>query len=124
MDTRAKILSMDAVSDALRTGEWRALVGLFDPLTVTQARRFADLSRDGRKLLGIVLDTDGTLLPANARAALIAGLREFDAVVIAAPGLWRALIPQGAHVQIVEDEAGERARSAEFVQFLLRRQNA
>jgi hypothetical protein len=124
MDTRSKILSMDAVFDALATGEWRAVVGLFDPLTVTQARRLADLSSDGRKLLAIVLDSADTLLAPDARAALMAALREVDAVVIAGSYSWRSLVPQHARVEIVEDEAGERARSAQFVQFILERQHA
>jgi hypothetical protein len=124
MDTRTKILSSDVVGDALATEEWLAVVGLFDPLTVTQARRLAEVRGDGRKLLVIVLESDGALLSSDARAALVAGLREVDAVVIASPQRWCSLIPPSARVEIVEDEAGERARSAEFVQFILRRQHA
>lgn len=124
MDTRSKILSPDAVPDALRTGEWLAVPGLFDPLTATQARRLAALSRPDRKVLVIVLEDSNALLPAHARAALIAGLQEVNAVVISSDNDWRTLIPEGARVQIIEDEAGERARSAEFVEFILRRQNA
>lgn len=124
MDTRQKILSDHAMSDVLANGDWLAVVGFFDPLTATQARRLAELSRRGRKLLAIVLDSRETLLSTDARAVLIAGLREVDAVVTAPPDLWRSLIPKGARVETVEDEAGERARSAEFVEFVLRRQNA
>jgi hypothetical protein len=124
MDTRSKILSADAVRTTLATGEWTVVVGLFDPLTVVQARRLAGLSQQGRKLAAIVLEIEDTLLEANARAALIAGLREVDAVAIARHDGWRPLIPRRPGIEIVEDEAGERARSDEFVQFVLRRQNA
>jgi hypothetical protein len=124
MDTRSKILSADAVRTTLATGEWTVVVGLFDPLTVVQARRLAGLSQQGRKLAAIVLEIEDTLLEANARAALIAGLREVDAVTIARHDGWRPLIPRRPGIEIVEDEAGERARSDEFVQFVLRRQNA
>ena len=124
MDTRSKILSMDALSGVLATGEWLAIVGLFDPLTAEQARRLAGFSTQSRKRLAIVLESENALLPAEARAVVIAALGEVDAVFIAPPDRWRLLIPPGAHVEIIEDEAGECARSEDFVQFVLRRQNA
>lgn len=123
MDTREKILPPRSLSQLLASGEWTLVAGFFDPLTEVQARRLAVLSQ-GRKLLAIVLESEDTLLAANARAALIAGLREVDAVIIAPPDDWRSLIPRRPGIEIIEDEAGERARSAEFVQFVLRRQNA
>jgi hypothetical protein len=124
MDTREKIIPSGSILELLASGEWSVVVGLFDPLTVVQARRLAAWRKQGRKLLAIVLEAEDTLLEANARAALIAGLREVDAVAIAAPDGWRSLIPRDSRIEIVEDEAQERARSEEFVQFVLRRQNA
>jgi hypothetical protein len=124
MDTREKILPVGSLSQLLASGGWSVVVGLFDPLTVVQARHLAAWRKQGRKLLAIVLEGEDTLLEANARAALIAGLREVDAVTIAAPDGWHSLIPRDARIEIVEDEAQERARSEEFVQFVLRRQNA
>ena len=124
MDTRLKILSSDSVRAALATGEWLAVAGLFDPVTVHQARHLANLRSAGRKLLAVVLDGADTLLPAQARAALLAGLREVDAVVIAQPERWRSLIPENSQVEILEDAGAERARSADFVQLVMRRQNA
>jgi hypothetical protein len=124
MDTRSKILSADAVRTTLATGEWTVVVGLFDPLTVVQARRLAGLSKPSRKLLALVVESEETLLEANARAALIAGLREVDAVTVVAADGWRSLIPRRPGIEIVEDEAGERARSDGFVRSVLRRQNA
>ena len=123
MDTRSKILSLEALSDVLATGDWVAVVGLFDPLTAEQAERLARLRGGWRKLLAVVLRGEGALLAVEARAALIAGLREISAVIIADGQDWRRAISGNPRVEIVEDAEGERARSAEFVQFVLNRQN-
>jgi hypothetical protein len=124
MDTREKILPTSSLSQLLASGEWSVVAGVFDPLTVVQARRFAGLCKPSRKLLALVVESAETLLEANARAALIAGLREVDAVTVVAAEGWRSLIPRTPGIEIVEDEAGERARSDAFVRFVLRRQNA
>jgi hypothetical protein len=124
MDTRTKILAANRVPGVLADGEWLAIAGVFDPLTVVQARRIAGFRRNARKLMAVVLQDEDALFAAEARAALIAGLREVDAVLIAPPERWRTLVPKNARVEIVEDIAGERARSADFVQFVLQRQNA
>lgn len=125
MDTREKIVPLDSLAALLETGQWMAVVGLFDPLTAIEARRLADLARrDERKLLAIVLNANDVLLPPDARAALVAALREVRLVAIAEPGRWRSAIPDGARVEIVEDPGGDQARSAEFIQFVLDRQRA
>jgi hypothetical protein len=123
LDTRNKILPLEAAREVLSSGDWVAAVGLFDPLTAVQARRLSGLTGGTRKLLAVVLRQDNTLLAAEARAALVAGLREVAAVVIVDPDEWRGAIPESPRVEVVEDTEGERARSAEFVQFVLNRQN-
>lgn len=122
MDTREKILSLEALQTLDQSDQWVAVVGLFDPLTVVQARRLADLREDGRKLLAIVLEADGTLLSSAARATLVAGLRSVDAVAISEPGRWRSMIPDTGRFEIVQDMEAERTRSAEFINFILERQ--
>ncbi len=123
MDTREKIVPLQRVAACLETGQWLAVVGLFDPLTALQASRLADLhAQGGRKILVLILDTGNTLLTAAARAALIAALRHVHLVAIAPPELWRSAIPHNSDVEIVDDPEGECARSAEFVQFILHRQ--
>jgi hypothetical protein len=109
---------------ALETGDWLVVAGLFDPLSAVQARRLAALANNGRKLMAVVLDGDNTLLTAEARAGLIAGLRSVAAVVIANSDDWRNLVAQNSRAQLIEDPEGERARTEEFVQFVLNRQNA
>lgn len=89
-----------------------------------QACRLAVLRNNGRKLMAIVLDGDDTLLPAEARAELIASLRSVTAVVIVNSDDWRNLVARNSRVQLIEDPQGERTRAADFVQFVLNRQNA
>jgi hypothetical protein len=97
-----------------------AVVGWFDPLTVTQAKRVAELSARGRPILGVVEAGEDSLVPVEARAIMLAALRSVQLVVIADAAALRAY-PQ---LEIVADEAAERKRSAEFVEFVKRRQGA
>lgn len=117
MDTREKIIRIDQVTP----GEWIGVAGLFDPLTAIQAERIAAIAarEPKRKLLAIVAPGSGTLLPAEARAALMAGLREVSGVVVAEPGVIRA-----RGIDVEEDAEGEARRSQEFVEFVLARQRS
>lgn len=127
MDTRQKIVSLESLSTVLAEGEWVAVSGLFDPLTAVQAKRLAEIAKNGAhagKLLAIVFESEGTLLPAGARAILVAALRDVNAVVIAQPDCWRDKIPPSGSIRIVEDSEGERIRSAEFAQFVINRQES
>lgn len=100
------------------------VAGLFDPLTALQARRLADFASNGRKLIAIVLDSEDALFSAEARAALIAALREVSAVAIANSSGWCGIVPDDRRIAFVVDPEGDRARTAEFIQFVLSRQNA
>jgi hypothetical protein len=115
MDTREKILPVEKARELTAIGDWVLLVGAFDPLTATQARRIAALKQSDKRLLAVVQPADEELLPTEARAILVAALREVDAVVIADSA-------DGFKGTVVEDRAGEAERSAEFIRFILRRQ--
>ena len=115
MDTREKIVPLEELRGRMAGGEWRVIVGLFDPLTAGQAVRLADVA-NGSELAAIVLDEPGTLLTAEARAALVAGLRRVQLVSIARREEWRGALGEA---EIFEDPA----RSDEFVKFVLERQN-
>lgn len=119
MDTRQKLRSRNEVAALLQNGDWTVIVGLFDPLTVAQAQRISAAAETGRKIFAVVLPDRETLLPAEARAALVAGLRDVAAVVIADP----AQISTG-NSPIDRDDAAELNRSSEFVDFVLKRQKA
>jgi len=106
----------------LADSKWTVVVGLFDPLTAVQVRRFAEASNGGRKVLAIVLAAPDTLLTADARAELVAALRGVNAVIIATPDTWRSAIPSDSDFVILDDLPAERRRSGEFVKFILERQ--
>ena len=125
MDTRAKIVSLERVRDLLVAGDWVVVAGLFDPLTAIQAKRLSELrGNDSRKLLAIVLNSENNLLSTGARSALIAGLRAVDLVTAAEPDTWQDAVPKRAGIRVVENLADEKARSAEFVEFVLKRQQS
>jgi hypothetical protein len=109
------MLPVERVPALLNSGKWTVIAGLFDPMTAAQGQRIARCREGGNKLLAIVLEDGETLLPAGARAALVAALRAVDAVTIAPAAEWAA--PP-------EDLNAERARTAEFVQFVIDRATA
>ena len=116
MDTREKIVPLEELRRRMATGEWRAVVGLFDPLTALLATRLTEIGDGDGELAAIVLDEPGTLLTAEARAALVAGLRRVRLVSIARRDEWRHALGEA---KIFEDPT----HSDEFVKFVFERQN-
>jgi glycerol-3-phosphate cytidylyltransferase-like family protein len=86
VDTRTKIV---ATAEAIRLAAAGATVvsGYFDPLLASHAERLDGLKRDGAALLVLIATPEGPLLPARARAELVAGLAVVDHVAEAANGL-------------------------------------
>lgn len=60
--------------------------GYFDPLVASHAERLAAL-KTGEKLLVLIATPDNAILPAAARAELVAGLRAVDYVAELSDGL-------------------------------------
>jgi hypothetical protein len=116
VDTREKIVPLEELRRRMARGDWRAVAGLFDPLTAELAKRLTEIGDGAGELAAIVLDEPGTLLTAEARAALIAGLRRVRLVSIARPEEWRHVIGQA---KVFE----EPTQSREFVEFVFERQN-
>jgi hypothetical protein len=124
MDTREKIVEIDQLSDLLSRGEWSIVSGLFDPLTLVQAQRIAAIAAGGRKILAVVHPDENTLLTPEARAVLVAALREVDAVVVAEPQKLIMSYPDWSHFHADGDFEADRQRSADFIEFILRRQQS
>lgn len=89
MDTRTKIIDA-AKAASIAAGGATVVSGYFDPLIVSHADRLASLKTNGAKLLVLIATPENAILPAAARAELVAGLRAVDYVAEAA----RDLTPQ------------------------------
>jgi hypothetical protein len=111
---------MGDLPSRLGNAAWLAVIGRFDPLTLVQANRLAELVKRGRSILAVVQPVPDGLLAAEARAALVAALRSVQLVVIADA----SSLPAHPQIQLLEDEAGERERSEYFVEFIAQRQGA
>jgi hypothetical protein len=86
VDTREKII--DAVQAARIASSGATVVsGYFDPLVASHAERLAGLKPAGAELLVLIATPDDAILPAAARAELVAGLRCVDYVAEVAEGL-------------------------------------
>ena len=93
---------MDARQAARVASEGATIVsGYFDPMLASHAERLASL-KTNRKLLVLIETPERAILPAEARAELIAGLRAVDYVALADA----TLMP---HVRL-EEEDDERYR--------------
>jgi hypothetical protein len=124
VDTREKIVQLEALSSLLARDEWSAVTGFFDPLTLVQAERLSSISRPGMRLAVAVIPDSGALLSSHARATLVAALREVDAVTIAEPEQFKKVCSELPNVRLHHDPEAERLRSAEFEEFVRERQRS
>ena len=85
-------MSLDALNRLLESRPAQIVRGHFDPLLAEHARLLADAAMPGKPLAVIVTNPASPLLPARARAELVAGLATV------------------AYVAIAEDSSGADAR--------------
>ena len=113
MDTRTKIVD---AAQAARIAQGGATVvsGHFDPMVASHAEQLAALKQPGKPLLVLIADPADPILPALARAQLIAGLAAVD-FVCDAPG---DLTPR------ISLEAQHRERLANLIHHVHARQRA
>ena len=102
MDTRKKIISAGHAAQIAESGA-TVVSGYFDPLIASHAERLAQLKPVGERLLVLIATPADPILPAAARAELVAGLRAVDYVAELADGLT-------AHIRL-EREDDERYRA-------------
>jgi hypothetical protein len=86
LDTRKKIIDA-AQAAAIAASGATVVSGYFDPLIASHAERLASLKADGTKLLVLIATPPDAILPAAARAELVAGLRAVDYVAELTDGL-------------------------------------
>ena len=113
MDTRVKIIDASAARRLAQSGA-TVVSGCFDPLTAAHARRLAELKREGVPLVVLIAESPDEILPARARAELVAALAVVDGVVEFADGIPAA----------VRLEQEDQARRAALVEHVHARQDA
>jgi hypothetical protein len=86
VDTRTKIVSAVEAAGIAAAGA-TVVSGYFDPLIASHAQRLAGLKRDGAPLLVLIATPNDPILPARARAELVASLGIVDHVTELAGGL-------------------------------------
>ncbi len=94
MDSREKIIAADR---AARIRGAVIVSGYFDPMLASHAARLKELKGDKTLIVAIVSASDA-ILPARARAELVAGLRVVDYVVESADGL-------APHVRLEQEDS-------------------
>jgi hypothetical protein len=115
VDTRTKIIP---AAEAVSIAEAGAIVvtGYFDPLLAAHAGRLEELKRDGLPLLIAISDPENPILPARARAELVAGLAVVDHVVEPAGSPTPGLTPS------FQLEQEDRVRLEELIEHVHARQ--
>jgi hypothetical protein len=107
MDTRNKIVTAaEAVCIAARAAT--VVSGYFDPLLASHAARLKEIKRGGVPLIVAITSSPDSILPARARAELVAGLRVVDYVTESLDGL----VP---HVRLEEEDAARLDKLIEHV---------
>ncbi len=102
MDTRTKIIPLAEAKEIAACGATIAS-GYFDPLLASHAERLQSLKREGAPLLVLIADPVNPILPARARAELVAGLAAVDYVVESKHGLTPHVRLEQEHDQRLSD---------------------
>lgn len=129
LDTREKILTQAAaVATARRLRQEgtpvKLATGLFDPVLAGHARRLEALTEDGAPLMVVVADPPRPILPARARAELVAALRVVDYVVLPDEGRLERLLTQLEAAEIARGEVADEGLTRDLIRHVHTRQRA
>lgn len=125
LDTRTKIVSFDQALRAVRERPgWVAVTGYFDPLTAEHARRLTQIRAEHSGIAVFLSDPRDPVLPAQARAELLAALAMVDYVVLpqerASSG--SSLLDSG--LPVLREEEADEARFKKLVRRVHERHKA
>jgi len=127
VDTRKKIIRWPEAEDILRQraasgSPLKVVTGHFDPLLASHSRRLGELVSKGGRLMVVVLTPPEPLLPARARAELVAALGTVEFVVLPLErDIERMLeiLPQGS---LVREDLADISRANELIRHVHNRQ--
>jgi glycerol-3-phosphate cytidylyltransferase-like family protein len=108
LDTRSKIIS----AGDLPLAEYAVVSGYFDPLLVSHVRRLLEIRKSHEGVVAVIQNSTRPVLPARARAELVAALDCVDYVLVGE-------MPRGGVVY--HEEKADEERFAELSGHVKRR---
>jgi hypothetical protein len=97
------------------------VTGYFDPMLAAHAARLKEIASNGGPVVVVIRDPEQPLLPAEARAYLVAGLAGVDHVMIAPAG---AALELPDTVRVFREEDSDSDRRRELIRYVHTRQAA
>jgi bifunctional ADP-heptose synthase (sugar kinase/adenylyltransferase) len=127
LDTRKKILTAALAVETVRRlrAEGRGVrfaTGWFDPLLAAHARRLEQLRGGAVRVMVIVTDPSRPILPARARAELVAGLSVVDFVVLSEEERLEDLLARLEATEVLRGEADDEALTRQLINHVQARQ--
>jgi glycerol-3-phosphate cytidylyltransferase-like family protein len=122
MDTRTKILSVTDACARLAGQPVIIVSGYFDVMRAAHVRDIQEIR--AQTLLAVVRPHAGAILPARARAELVAAVRMVDYVVIGDDRELDILVSSIQPAQIVHLEDADLERAGQLKQHVQRRQSS
>lgn len=127
MDTRKKILTVAQAVETVRRlraegSSVRFATGWFDPLIAAHARRLEQLRDGASRVMVIVTDPSRPILPARARAELVAALSVVDFVVPSEEERLEDLLTQLEATEVLRGEAADETLTQQLIHHVQTRQ--
>jgi len=129
LDTRKKILTTAEAIETVRRlraqgQSVKVATGWFDPLIASHARRLETLRDSSSQVMVIVTSPPQPVLPARARAELVAALSVVDFVVLSEEGPLEDLLAQLEAVEVLHGEASDEIITRDLIRHVHNRQRA
>ena len=127
MDTRKKILTAAQAVETVRRlrAEGRSVrfaSGWFDPLLAAHARRLEQLRGGAARVMVVVTDPPRPILPARARAELVAALSVVDFVVLSEEERLEDLLARLEATEVLRGEAADESLAQQLIHHVQTRQ--
>ena len=121
LDTRSRIVDLDAALEGSPGAGTALVTGYFDPLLAEHARRFREIKSGHARLIVLLSDPPNPVLDARSRAELVAALDVVDYVVLPQECASSVELERGGKVSVYREEAADEARFARLVEHVHRR---
>ena len=127
MDTREKILTQAAAVEIARRlrreGQpVKLATGWFDPLIAAHARRLEQLREGAARVMVVVTDPPRPILPARARAELVAALSVVDFVVLSEEERLEELLARLEATEVLRGEVADETLTRQLIHHVQTRQ--